>query len=179
MPLVFFFGCEDEDDPPQAMPMNNCGTVDLSIDMGGVSEFFNGDDPELGYDCSMSSVRQTTQGVVCNIVVRLSLYNESGEIKYYLYFDGFKEFWGNFPSSINNPFDPNEIHFNDYDNLAIYSSGDQSILNDGSIDYAVDYDNQTLSGNFNINIEPHNQAQNNAIDISGSFVDIPFILYTQ
>ena len=173
IPLVFFCGCED-DDSPQAMPMNNCGIVNLSIDNGEVVEFFNGESPEVGYDCSMGAVRETTAGVVCNVVVRVELYNDSGEAKHYLYFDGFKETWGEFPNPINNPFVPWEIHFDDYENFAVYEGE-----NDGVVNYTIDYNNQTISGDFNINLEPYNQAQNSPININGDFSGIPFMLYTQ
>jgi len=173
IPLMFFFGCE-EDNPPQAVLMNDCGIVNLSIDNGEVVEFFNGENPELGYDCSMAEVAQTTEGGVCNVAVRIELYNDSGEARHYLYFDGFKEPWGEFPNVINNPFVPCEIHFDDYENLAVYEAE-----NDGVVNYTIDYNNQTISGDFNINIEPYNQAQNNPININGNFSGIPFILYTQ
>ena len=173
IPLVLFFSC-GEDNPSQAMPMNDCGIVNLSIDNGEVVEFFNGDIPEEGYDCSIAEVAQTIEGVVCNVVVRLQLYNDSGEAKHYLYFDGFKETWGEFPNAINNPFVPWEIHFDDYENLALYEAE-----NDGVVNYTIDYNNQTISGDFNINIEPSNQAQNNPININGNFSDIPFILFAQ
>ena len=176
IPLVFFFSCEE--DGPQAMPMNNCGIVNLSIDDEQSVQVFNGES-QYGYECALNSIYQTVGGVVCNISIWLSLYNDSGELKYWLHFNAFKETWGDFPNAVNNPFDPYEIEFDDYENLSVYSAGDNPIPNDGNVNYTIDYDNQTLSGEFNINIDPDNQAQNNPINISGDFSDIPFILYTQ
>tara|TARA_B100001250_G_C19331927_1_gene585098 strand:+ start:28 stop:573 length:546 start_codon:yes stop_codon:yes gene_type:complete len=172
IPLLTFNSCEEEE--PEDMLMNNCGTVNLAMDYAEIVEYFNGPtNDDFGCGCAVYQSNETVSNIRC----WLSLYNDSGDKVYQLSIQALKEYWGE--PSLSNPFVPYMVGLSDYTNLAVYECESSESACEEPVSYNINYINQTISGEFDMYLPPWNQSQNNPINISGNFSDVPFILYVQ